>query len=107
MPGRTLRHLPAWSATVPRPAFLPPDPKCSTDSSGPLDPLPLSDDRDWGQLCFPCDFLLRSSTPPAHSVFPSTFARLPRALRSHLAALGLATSLASWLVHSAGKTCYA
>jgi putative SOS response-associated peptidase YedK len=26
---------------------------------------------------------------------------------SHLAALGLATSLASWLLHSAGKTCYA
>src|ERR1700680_3424608 len=50
MPGRTSLHLPALSATVLRPAFLPSSPKCSTDSSGLPDPLPPSDDPDWGQL---------------------------------------------------------
>src|SRR5712691_3581383 len=58
MPGKTPQYLPASSATVLRPAFLPPNPKCSTDSSGLPDPLPPSDDPDWGQPCFPCDFLL-------------------------------------------------
>src|SRR5437899_11981701 len=72
MPGRTPLHLPALSATVLRPAFLPPNQECSIDSSGLPDPLPPSDDLDWGQLCFLCDLLLRSSTPPAHPVFPST-----------------------------------
>src|SRR5882724_977880 len=107
MPGRTPLHLPALSATVLRPAFLPPNQECSIDSSGLPDPLPPSDDLDWGQLCFPCDFLLRSSTPPAHPVFPSTFPGLPRVLLSHLAALDLALSSTSRLVHSAAKTCYA
>src|SRR4029077_7955792 len=107
MPGRTPLHLPALSATVLRPAFLPPNQECSTDSSGLPDPLPPSDDPDWGQLCFPCDFLLPSSTPPAHSVFPSTFPGLPQVLLSHLAAPDLALSSASSLVHSAAKTCYA
>src|ERR1035438_9879219 len=81
MPGRTPLHLPALSASVLRPAFLPPNQECSTDSSGPPDPLPPSDDLDWGPPCFPCDFLLRSSTPPAHPVFPSTFSAPPRATR--------------------------
>src|ERR1035437_4753617 len=107
MPGRTPLHLPALSATVLRPAFLPPNQECSTDSSGPPDPLPPSDDLDWGPPCFPCDFLLRSSTPPAHSIFPSTFPGPPRVLLSHLAALDLALSSASRLVHSAAQTCYA
>src|SRR6266542_538043 len=107
MPGRTPLHLPALSATVLRPAFLPPNQECSTDSSGLPDLLPPSDDLDWGQLCFPCDFLLRSSTPPAHPVFPSTSPGLPRVLLSHLAAPDLALSSASRLVHSAAKTCYA
>src|SRR5439155_13206996 len=107
MPGRTPLHLPALSATVLRPAFLPPNQECSTDSSGLPDPLPPSDDLDWGQLCFACDFLLRSSIPPAHPVFPSTFPGLPRVLLSHLAAPDLALSSASRLVHSAAKTCYA
>src|SRR6476659_5341726 len=107
MPGRTPLHLPAWCATVPRPAFPPPNQECSTDSSGLPDPLPPSDDLDWGQLCFPCDFLLRSSTPPAHPVFPSTSLGLPRVLLSHLAAPDRALSSASRLVHSAAKTCYA
>ena len=97
----------AWSATVLRPAFLPPNQECSTDSSGLPDPLPPSDDLDWGQLCFACDFLLRSSIPPAHPVFPSTFPGLPRVLLSHLAAPDLALSSASRLAHSAAKTCYA
>src|SRR5580692_3221571 len=69
--------------------------------------LPLSGDRDWGQPCFPCDFLLHCSTPPAPPVFPSTLPGLPRVLLSHLAAPDLALSSASWLVHSAAKTCYA
>src|SRR6266568_1171127 len=107
MPGRTPLYLPAWSATVLRPAFLPPNQECSTDSSGPPDPLPPSDDLDWGQVCFPCDFLLRSSTPPAPPVFPSTSPGLPRVLLSHRAALDLALSSASNLVHSAAQTCYA
>src|SRR5882724_9768469 len=104
MPGRTPLHLPALSATVLRPAFLPKNQECSIDSSGLPDPLPPSDDLDWGQLCFPCDFLLRSSTPPAHPVFPSTSPGLPRVLLSHLAAPDLALSSASRLVHSAAKT---
>src|ERR1700680_4922438 len=107
MPGRTSLHLPALSATVLRPAFLPSSPKCSTDSSGLPDPLPPSDDPDWGQPCSPCDFLLGSSTPPVHPVFPSTFPGLPRVLLSHLAAPDLAPSSASSLLHSAAKTCYA
>src|ERR1700680_2311861 len=109
MLGRTPLHLPAWSATVLRPAFLPPSPKCSTDSSGLPDPLPPSDDPDWDQPCSPCDLSWRSQTRPVHPglLSRSTFPAPPPSLPSHLAALGLATSLASWLVHSAGKTCYA
>src|SRR6202011_6169694 len=107
MPGRTPLHLPASSATVLRPAFLPPHQECSTDSSGPPDPLPPSDDLDWGPRCFPCDFLLRSSTPPAHPVFPPIFPGPPRVLLSHLVAPDLALSSASSLVHSAANTCYA
>jgi len=38
------QYLPASSATVLRPVFLPPNPKCSTDSSGSQIPLPPSDD---------------------------------------------------------------
>src|ERR1700758_3045096 len=90
MPGRTPLHLPAWSAIVLRPAFLPPIQECSTDSSGPPDPLPPSDDLDGGPLCFPWDLLLCSSTPGAHPVVPSTFLGLPRVLLSHLAAPDLA-----------------
>src|ERR1700682_5559976 len=48
--GRTPLHLPALSATVLRPAFLPSSPKCSTDSSGLPDPLPPSDDLNWGPI---------------------------------------------------------
>src|SRR5713226_8435765 len=107
MPGRTPLHLPALSATVLRPAFLPPNQECSIDSSGPPDLLPPSDDLDWGQLCFPCDFLLRSLTPSAHPVFPSAFPAPPPSLPLHLAALDLALSSASRVVHSAAKTCYA
>src|SRR5258707_8030288 len=106
MPGRTPLHLPALSATVLRPAFLPPNQECSTDSSGPPDPLPPSVDLDWGPPCFPCDLLLRLSTPPAHSVFPSTFPGPPRAPLSHLAAPGPATSSASMSVHSSFQNCY-
>src|SRR5437773_10910813 len=73
MPGRTPLHLPALSATVLRPAFLPPNQECSIDSSGLPDPLPPSDDLDWGPPCFPCDFLLRSSTTAGASSFPVNF----------------------------------
>src|SRR5258708_1708185 len=68
MPGRTSLHLPALSATVLRPAFLPSSPKCSTDSSGLPDPLPPSDDPDWGQPCSPCDPSWRSQTGNSDSV---------------------------------------
>src|SRR5215475_12598625 len=105
MPGRTPLHLPALSATVLRPAFLPPNQECSTDSSGLPDPLPPSYDLDLGQLCFPCDFLLNSSTLPAHPVFLSAFPGLPRVLLSHPAALVLVTSLVSLSVHSSWQNC--
>src|SRR5450755_759801 len=98
MPGRTPLHLPALSATVLPPAFLPSSPKCNTDSSGLPDPLPPSDDPDWGQRFFLCDFLLRSSTPPAHPIFPSAFPAPPPSLLSHLAAPDLALSFASRLL---------
>src|SRR6476646_9959042 len=107
MPGRTPLHLPTWCATVLRPASLPPNQECSTDSSGLPDPLPPSDDLDWAPPYLPCDSLLRSSIPPAHLVFPSTFPKLPRVLLSHRAALDLVLSPASHLVHSAVQTCYA
>src|ERR1700757_4511627 len=94
---------------VPRPSFSPPNPKCSTDSSGLPDPPPPSDDLDWGQTCFPCHLFCRSPTPPLHPglLSRSTFSAPPPSLPSHLAALDLVTSLASRLLHSAGKTCYA
>src|SRR5260370_23101941 len=101
MPGRTPLHLPALSATVLRPAFLPPDPKCSTDSSGLPDPLPPSDDLDWNHPCFLCDFLVRSFTRSAHRVFPSAFPAPPPSLPPHSTALHRVTSLASSLLHSA------
>src|SRR6266576_1274421 len=109
MPGRTPLHLPALSATVRRPAFFPPNQECSTDSSGPPDPLPPPDDLDCCQRCSPCYLSWRSQTQPVHPglLSRSTFPAPPLSLPSHLAALGLATSLASCLVHSAGKTCYA
>src|ERR1700680_599483 len=109
MLGRTPLHLPALSATVLRPAFLPSSPKCSTDSSGLPDPLPPSDDPDWGQPCSPCDLSGRSQTRPVHPgrLSRSTFPAPPPSLPSHLAALGLALSSASRLVHSTAQTCYA
>src|SRR4029077_13625876 len=106
MPGRTPLHLPVLSATVLRPEFLPPNPKCSTDSSGLPDPLPPSDDLDWGQTCFPCHLSWRSLLPSAQRVFPSAFPAPPPLLPLHHAALDLVTSLASMSVHSSWQNCY-
>src|SRR5258708_21411752 len=107
MPGRTPLHLPALSATVLRQAFLPSSPKCSTDSNGLPDPLPPSDDPDCGQPCSPCDLSWRSQTRPVHPglLSRSTFPAPPPSLPSHLAAQRLATSLASRLFNSTGRTC--
>ena len=64
---------------------MPPPPslssECSTDSSGPPDPLPPSDDLDWAPLCFPCDFLLPLSPPPAHPASDNFLALWERILR--------------------------
>src|SRR6516225_6832867 len=106
MPGRPPLHLPALSATVLRPAFLPRNQECSTDSSGLPDPLPPSDDLDWGQTCFPCDFLVRSLPPSAHPVFPSAFPAPLPSLPLHHAAPDLALLPAAMSVHSSCQNCY-
>src|SRR5713101_145249 len=85
MPGRTPLHLPALSATVLRPAFLPASPKCSTDSSGLPDPLPPSDDPDWGPPCSPCD--------PSWPSHPTRVSRTP--LPVNLSSTSAITSFAS------------
>src|ERR1700733_6487454 len=42
-PGRRWQNPPTSSATAPPPAFLPPNPKCSSGSTGRPDPRPPSD----------------------------------------------------------------
>ena len=80
--------------------------------------LTLSEDRqvnedrqveplDLGPTVFPLRFSFALVDTPAHPVFPSTSPGLPRVPLSHFAAPDLALSSASWLVHSAAKTCYA
>src|SRR4029077_13418741 len=105
--AQCLEELPYIFLRCPQLAFLPPNPKCSTDSSGLPDPLPPSDDQDWAEPCFPCAFLVRSCTRSAHPVLPSAFPAPPPSLPWHRAAPDLALSSASSLVHSAAKTCYA
>src|SRR5712671_2494440 len=108
MPERIPQCPPASNATVPPPAFPPPDPECSSCSIGPPDLHPPSDDRDWGEAHLDYAFLrrslLRAFSDPA---FPSVFPPVPPALPSYPAALGPATSPASLSVHSSFENCYA
>src|ERR1035441_4085770 len=64
MPERIRQCPPASYATVPPPAFHPPDPECSSGSIGPPDPHPPSDDRDWGEAHLADALLRRSVLPP-------------------------------------------
>src|SRR5260370_27612697 len=93
MPGRIRQDPPASYATVPPPAFPPPDPECSSCSIGPPDPHPPSDDRDWGEAHLAYAFLrrslLRAFSDPA---FPSGFPPVLPALPSSPAGFGLAAS---------------
>src|ERR1700730_9488238 len=107
-PGTRLQHPPAPSATALPPAFLPPDPKCSSGSIGRPDPRPPSDGRDWGEAHLADAFLRRSLLPPfSDPAFPSAFPPVPPALPSFPAAPDLATSPASMSVHSSFQNCYA
>src|SRR5271167_1266639 len=107
MPERIRQCPPASSATVPPPAFPPPDPECSSGSIGPPDPLPPSDDRNWGEAHLADALLRRSLLPPfSDPAFPSVFLPVPPALPSYPAALGPATSPASLSVHSSFQLCY-
>src|SRR5882724_3140435 len=108
MPERIRQCPPASYATVPPPAFPPPDPECSSGSIGPPDPHPPSDDRDWGEAHL-ADALLWCSllTPFSDPAFPSVFPPDPPALPSYPAASGPASSPASMSVHSSLENCYA
>src|SRR5882762_370412 len=98
----------ASSAPVLPPGFLPPNPKCSNGSIGLPDPLPPSDDRDWGEAHLADALLRRWLLPPfSNPAFPSAFPPLPPALPSYPAAPGPATSPASMAVHSSFQNCYA
>src|ERR1700722_17675277 len=108
MPERIQQCPPASYATVPPPAFPPPDPECSSCSIGPPDPRPPSDGRDWGEAHRADAFLRRSLLPPfSDPAFPSAFPPVLPALPSYPAALGPATSPASLSVHSFFQNCYA
>src|ERR1700675_3859971 len=69
MPERIRRCAAASYATVPPPAFPPPDPKCSSGSTGPPDPHPPSDDRDWAKFTSQCS----SPTLVTATFFGSSF----------------------------------
>src|ERR1700722_15549115 len=106
MPERIQQCPPASYATVPLPAFPPPDPECSSCSIGPPDPRPPSDDRDWGEAHLADAFLRRSLLPPfSDPAFPSAFPPVLPALPSFPAAPDLATSPASMSVHSSFQNC--
>src|ERR1700736_1642355 len=107
MPQKILQRPAVSSATVLPPAFLPPDPKCSSGSIGRPDPRPPSDGRDWAEALLADALLLRLPLPPLHPAFPSVFPPLPPALPSCPAAPGHPTSPASRAVHSSLPNCYA
>src|ERR1700719_3656170 len=80
--GKRWPNPPALSATVPPPAFPPLNPKCSTGSIGPPDPLPSSDGRDWAEDHLADAHLPRSrlplfSDPAFPSAFPPVLPELP------------------------------
>src|SRR5438046_1253909 len=108
MPERIRQCPPASYATVPPPAFPPPDPECSSGSIGPPDPHPPSNDRDWGEAHRADAFLRRSLLPPlSDPALLSAFPPVPPALLSYPAAPGPPTSSLSMLVHSSFQNCYA
>src|ERR1017187_594123 len=108
MPERIRQCPPASYATVPPPAFHPPDPECSSGSIGPPDPHPPSDDRDWGEAHLADALLRRSVLPPfSDPAFPSVFPPVPPALPSYPAASGPAASPVSLSLHSSFENCYA
>src|ERR1700688_5052781 len=107
MPERIRRCAAASYATVPPPAFPPPDPKCSSGSIGRPDTRPPSDGRDWGETYLADPLLLCSLLPPSNPVFSSVSPPVPPALPSYPAALGPATSPASMSVPSSLQNCYA
>src|SRR6266849_3446207 len=108
MPERIRQCAAASYATVPPPAFPPPDPECSSGSIGRPDLRPPSDGRDWGEAHRSEAFLRRSLLPPfSDPAFLSAFPPVPPALLSYPAAPGPATSSASMSVHSSFQNCYA
>src|ERR1700756_4242735 len=108
MPERIRQCAAASYATVPLPAFPPPDPKCSNGSIGRPDPRQPSDRRDWGEAHRSDASPRRSLLPPFSDLaFLSAFPPVPPALLSYLAAPGPATSSASISVHSSFQNCYA
>src|SRR4029077_20970762 len=107
MPERIRQRAAASYATVPPPAFPPPDPECSSDSIGLPNPHPPSDDRDWGETYLADPLLLCSLLPPSNPVFSSVSPPVPPALPSYPAAPGPATSSASMPVPSSFQNCYA
>src|SRR6266852_9408404 len=108
MPERIRQCAAASYATVPPPAFPPPDPECSSGSIGPPAPHPPSDDRDWGEAHLADALLRRSLLPPfSDPAFPSVFPPVLPALPSYPAAPGPVTSHASTSVHSSFQNCYA
>src|SRR6266853_3661492 len=107
MPERIRQCAAASYATVPPPAFPPPDPECSSCSIGRPDPRPPSDGRDSGETYLADPLLLCSLLPPSDPVFSSVSPLVPPALPSYPAALGPATSPSSISVHSSLQNCYA
>src|SRR5712671_64058 len=108
MPERIRQCAAASYATVPPPAFPPPDPECSSGSIGHPDPLPPSDGRDWGEAHRSEAFLRRSLLPPfSDPAFLSAFPPVRPVLLSYPAAPGPASSSASMSVHSSFQNCYA
>src|SRR5260370_3335357 len=105
MPERIRQCPPASYATVPPPAFPPPDPECSSGSIGPPDPHPPSDDRDWGEAHLAHALLRRSLLPPfSDPAFPSAFPPVPPPLPSDLAPSAPSSSPASMSLHSSFTT---
>src|SRR5438132_7911067 len=95
MPERIRQCAAASYATVPPPAFPPPDPECSSGSIGPPDPRPPSDGRDWAETHLADPLLLCSLPLVSDRVSSSVSPPVPPALPSYPAALRPATSPAS------------
>src|SRR5260370_16817107 len=84
MPERIRQCAAASYATVPPPAFPPPDPECSSGSIGRPDLRPPSYGRDWGEPHRSQSFLRLSSLPPfSDPPFLSPFPPVPPPLLSH------------------------